>query len=265
MNAVKEWALLRSSVREYLRFKALAGAVALILIPPLLAFVWKLNASSIRYKPDVTYNFIAAFFVFGFILTLLSLIYTSGIVSREVEQKSIVYLLTRPIPRWRIALTRLAGGWAATCVTTWLSLLLLTVVVYGFDGLRSDAVLRDLLCIPVGAASYGCLFLMLGTLFERPLTYGLVFAFGWESWVPSFTGAYKKLSIMTYLRVLAPHETPTPPTIRPEAMDVLAVLNPTTITRSEAWVVLLVVIAVSLGVALLVFSKREYVPKENSV
>ncbi len=40
------------------------------------------------------------------------------------------------------------------------------------------------------------------------LLLGLLFAFGWEWWVPNIPGDFAKLSLMAYIRVLAPHPQP---------------------------------------------------------
>ena len=95
------------------------------------------------------------------------------------------------------------------------------------------------------------------------LLLGLLFAFGWESWVPSLPGDFSKVSLMAYLRVLAPH--PQPKSLSGgELQDVLASLNPQSISHGLAWVVLSCVIFAALAGAIVVFSEREYAPREDA-
>ena len=55
-------------------------------------------------------------------------IFGTGVVSREVEQKTIVYLLTRPVARWRILLMRYLAAVTAITLTVWLATGLLAVL-----------------------------------------------------------------------------------------------------------------------------------------
>jgi hypothetical protein len=127
--------------------------------------------------------------------------------------------------------------------------------------LGASQLARDLAVLPVGALAYGSLFLLLGTLLSRPLVYGLIFAFGWESWVPNLPGTFQRVSVMSYLRVLAPH--PHPSTGQSDLDALLAMLNPQTITEATAQRALAVIIIVALAAALYVFTKREYVPRDD--
>src|SRR5207248_6362188 len=48
---------------------------------------------------------------------LTALLYAAGVVSDEVEEQTLTYLLLRSMPRWAIYLTKLLATW---CVTTFL-------------------------------------------------------------------------------------------------------------------------------------------------
>ena len=76
------------------------------------------------------------------------------------------------------------------------------------DVLREARLLRDLAILPIGALAYGSLFVFLATFIRWALLLGLLFAFGWESWVPSLPGDFARISLMAYLRALAPHPQP---------------------------------------------------------
>jgi len=122
---------------------------------------------------------------------------------------------------------------------------------------------RDLLILPVGALAYGAICLLLATLFSRALIVGLFLAFGWESWVPMLPGNFKLVSVMTYIRALAPHARPETASV--DVMSVFTALNPESVPALLSWFVLA---AVSLGALVLaagVFSFREYSPKDDAM
>jgi ABC-2 type transport system permease protein len=248
--------LLRTALRDVVRPRRLTTAVVLALLPGAIGLLWRTLANKGDFVPGDAYNALAASLVFGFILTILSVIYGTGVVSQEIEQRTIVYLLTRPVPRWRILLAKFAGSTLAITLTVWVSAILLAVAVYGPGRAFTGPLARDLRILPVGALAYGSVFLLLATLLPRPLTFGLLFAFGWETWVPSLPGSFARLSIMSHLRALAPH-------VASEKSAFLDLFD-TDITPWQARLVLGLVIAIALLAALFVFSHREYAPREDT-
>lgn len=254
--------LFKYAVKDMLQPKKLVAALVLIAIPALLAALLRTIVPPDEYRPDVVYNLLTASLVFGFILVILSVVFGTGVISQEIEQKTIVYLLTRPVPRWRIVLSKFLAAVLATTLTTCVAAVLVAILTFGMGKLGDSRLGRDLAILPIGALAYGALFLLLATLLNRPLMYGLMFAFGWESWVPNMPGNFQKLSVMTYLRVLAPHPDATE---APRGItDLLAMLNPKTISEAYAWQVLIAVTIIVLAAALLIFTRNEYVPREDA-
>src|SRR5262249_55322354 len=97
----------------------------------------------------------------------------------------------------------------------------------------SISIPRDIGILSVGALAYGALFLLLATIMSKPLMTGLVFAFGWETWVPNMPGRFQYVSIMSYLRTLAPH--PQPPAETVDLIQFLSGMNHEVIATRTAW------------------------------
>ena len=254
-------ALVRNALKDLVRPKKVAAALVLVAAPALLALAWRAGDRH-RFDASVAYNALSAGLVFGFALVILSVVFGTGVISQEIEQKTIVYLLTRPLPRWRILFAKFAAAFLATTVTVWLATIALAVVCFGFDGVGHSRLGRDMLILPVGALAYSALFLLLATFINRALVVGLVFAFGWESWVPNMPGSFQRISLMTYLRVLAPHPKPEAETL--DISQVFSLLNPETISQRVAWEVLACVTAAALLLATIVFTSREYAPRDDA-
>lgn len=257
---MSELFLFRNALKDLLRPKRLVAAAVLAAVPLLIALIWRTAATN--FQPEAAYNNLATGLIFGFVLVILSVVFCTDIIAQEIEQKTIVYLLTRPVPRWRIVLAKFAAAVLVTTVTVWISSVLLALVTCGPGAMGTSRLGRDLLILPLGALAYGTLFLLLATVINRPLTYGLLFAFGWESWVPNMPGDFQKLSLMSYLRVLAPHPKP-----EADSVDIFQMLSSSasqTISSPFAWTVLSCVITVALCLSLYIFSTREYVPREDA-
>ena len=251
-------AIFSQALREYLRPKRVLPWLMLAGVCLLLAMVWKqLDRSA---EPLDQYASVSSMLVFR-LLALASAIFTTAIVSQEVEQKTIVYLLTRPVPRWRLLVTRYAASVIVVALLGVIAAVVTSFGAYGGNFLSNPLLGRDVLALVVGAMAYGALFLFVSLLFNRALIICVLFAFGWESSVPNLPGDLYRLSIFSYLQAIADHPTS-------GGNGALALLSGTAgengITRNMAFGIL-----GALVVGLLLFSSwwfthREYVPREDA-
>jgi ABC-type transport system involved in multi-copper enzyme maturation permease subunit len=147
-----------------------------------------------------------------FIVPVLGMFYGTALIADEVEDKTITFLFTRPIPRGAVLL----GKYLAYLVCTVLLIFPSMVLVYflivplggGSIGAAFPSLLADLGMVGLGLAAYGALFAAVGARLKRPLVIGLVFAFGWEPGVLLFPGYLKQLTIAYYVQALVPHAMP---------------------------------------------------------
>ena len=147
-----------------------------------------------------------------FIIPVLGVFYGTALIADEIEDKTITYLFTRPIPRSSVLL----GKYFAYVMCTALLILPSVVVVYflvvpiggGSIGAVFPLLIKDLGMLVVGLAAYGAVFALVGTRLKRPLVAGLVFAFGWEPAVLLFPGYLKRATVAYYLQALVTHEMP---------------------------------------------------------
>lgn len=254
--------LFRNALRDLVRPKRLTAAAVAAVFPAFVALVLRAAAPAGRFQPEAAFNSLEALLVYGFALVLLAVIFGTGVIAQEIEQHTITYLLTRPLPRWRIALMKFLAAVVGITVALWFSTALLALVAFGPSGLSPKYLGHDLAVLPLGALAYGSLFLLVATLFNRPLLWGLGYAFGLESWAANMPGDFQRLSLATYLRVLAPHPQPEGESI--ELTRFLSMLNSQNLTPTFSGRVLVGVIIVALGLALVIFSTREYVPREDT-
>jgi len=147
-----------------------------------------------------------------FVLPVLGVFYGTSLIADEVEDKTITYLFTRPIPRSAVLL----GKYLAYLVCTVLLVLPSVVIVYflvvplggGSVGREFPALASDLGMLILGLAAYGAVFALVGARMKRPIVFGLLFAFGWEHGVQLLPGYVKQATIVYYLQALIPHAMP---------------------------------------------------------
>jgi ABC-2 type transport system permease protein len=145
-----------------------------------------------------------------FVIPVLGVFYGTALMADEVEDKTITYLFTRPIPRGAV----LVGKYLAYVVCTSLVVLPSVMLVYFLlvpfreIGTSFGQLVTDLGLLGLGLAAYGAVFAFVGAFFKRPLIIGLVFVIFWEQVAMLLPGYMKRFTIAFYLQALVPHAMP---------------------------------------------------------
>jgi len=244
-------------------------------------------------SPIEAFLYPAFFMVLSVLVPLAAVITGSAVISEEVDDRTITYLLTRPISRASI----LVGRWLAAATV-------LAVLLAGSVGglklavesqapgwkkaeprtvtwtdrrgeTRTRTIDRDipaefLQAMPegelpeglfgamlaatlAGAAVYSALFAALGTFNRHPMIVGLGYAFAIEGFLANLPGTSQQLTVQFYLRSMLMSENPELWRLVAEAQ----LAEPDT-TRA-ALLALAIILAVSLALGSLVISRRQYV------
>ena len=196
-------------------------------------------------------------FFIRFSVPVLAVFYGTALIADEVEDKTLTYLFTRPIPRGSV----LVGKYLAYLVAT-LSVVLPSVVVVWLFIAPIGATLaesflslaKDLGMLVAGLAAYGGLFALGGARLKRPLMFGLLYVFGFETLVLALPGSFKQLTVAYYLQGLVPHAMPTDSTVSVIQSIFLRLPGLT-----ESLVGLVTIGGVSLWLAARTVTAREYV------
>jgi ABC-2 type transport system permease protein len=167
-----ESAIFGQAIREYLRIRRILPWIFLAGMCMFVGFYWaQLQEGA---SAEDAYSNVSSIFVYH-ILALASAIFTTAIISQEVEQKTIVYLLTRPVPRWKLIGIRYI---ASSLVVGAVGILCAVFASLGaYHTLGSNPLLtKDCLALVVGGFAYGALFLLISLLFNRAMIICLLFA-----------------------------------------------------------------------------------------
>ena len=128
------------------------------------------------------------------VLPLVALIIGTAAIGSEIEDGTAVYLMVKPIPRWRIAL---AKGLVAAGLTA--ALVVPAVVLTGFLlGDRTDpqtAIVGFSVACLVGGSAYAMAFMALSVFTSRALLLGLAYTLIWEGVLSGLLEGTKFLSI----------------------------------------------------------------------
>lgn len=191
--------------------------VLLALVPIVLAVIYRVgdpnrDPGSLR---DWTSSIFDAL-VSTTLVPLIALLFGTAALGSEIDDGTMIYILAKPLRRWRIIADKfaVAGGLAAL-----LSLLsTVPTVVISLAGV-SDAVpliLADSLAAIVGAFAYTAVFLTLSLLTGRALILGLGYVLIWEGAIANLLPGTRVLSIHQYIIGIAAlgdgREVPVPAT-----------------------------------------------------
>src|SRR4030095_2355840 len=187
-----------------------ALAVALRIVDSLHTSGFRVNGAQV--SGGTIFGMMIWLLYIRFIVPVLGIFYGTALSADEVDDKTITYLFTRPIPRSAVLL----GKYLAYLVCTVLLVLPSVVLVYflivptGGGGIAAafPSLVTDLGMLAVGLAAYGAVFALVGPRWKRPLVVGLVFAFGWEPAVLLFPGYLKRATVAYYMQALVTHEMP---------------------------------------------------------
>jgi len=137
-----------------------------------------------------------------FIVPALGVFYGTSLIADEVEEKTITYLFTRPIPRGAIVLGKYLAYIVCATAVVLPSAALVFMVMVPFPDMAPlfGSFARTLGVLALGLGAYGAVFLWAGVLFKRPLIGGLLFVFGWEQLAAILPGYMGRLTISHYLQ-----------------------------------------------------------------
>ncbi|WP_377270254.1 ABC transporter permease [Peterkaempfera sp. SMS 1(5)a] len=168
--------------------------VLLLVVPVLLLLLSVLVRASNGQDHDIAVDVLGTL-ALGTLVPLLGLIAGTGAISTEIDDGSIVYLLAKPQPRWKIIVTKLAVAIGCTTVFAALPTFLAGLILYGTtDGLAAGYGLGAL----VAGAAYSALFLLLGVATRHAVVVGLMYSLIWESLVGNFVHGARTLSIQQW-------------------------------------------------------------------
>ena len=179
----------------------------------------------------------------------------TAIIADEVEERTLTYLLVRPIPRPFFVLAKAIAGVVTVGFLLFISLGLtysVMVLDQGVSGWMADIpkLLRSGAVLFLGLMVYVPLFGFLGGILKRPVLAGLLLTFGWENSIAFFPGNVKLLTVVHYLHVLFP------PLQQTRLIDFILPTKQISLVTSIS--VLLVMVVVFSGLLISLLTVKEY-------
>jgi ABC-2 type transport system permease protein len=185
-----------------LTYRALLGrrrALILFVLPALLlliaAAVRAFNGADDQIAADVLGGFALATMV-----PLIGVIAGTGAIGPEIDDGSIVYLLSKPVKRPTIIFTKLIVAIAVTMVFSAVPTFVAGLIL---NGNGQQVAVAYTVAALVASIAYSALFLLLGTVSRHAVVIGLVYALVWEALFGSLISGAKTLSVQQWALAVA--------------------------------------------------------------
>lgn len=129
------------------------------------------------------------------VLPLIALIIGTSAIGSEIEDGTLVYLLVKPVPRWQVALAKLAVAAGLTAVLVVPPIVITGVLVGGFGSASLAVAFGYAVAAIIGGAAYAAAFATLGTITSRALVVGLAYTLLWEGVLAGLLEGTRFLSV----------------------------------------------------------------------
>ena len=167
----------------------------LALLPTVLAAIGsELGSGGQSYEKDFVNTVVDGLLVGG-IVPIVTMVLATTAFGHELEDRTLSYLMLRPLPRWQIALPKFLASIAVGGPLLVASGVVATVL--GLDlGLRAASAVA--FATLAGVVTYAAIFTWAGLLSSRALAFALVYVFLWEGLLSTFLGGVRYLSVRAY-------------------------------------------------------------------
>jgi ABC-2 type transport system permease protein len=187
------------TLRQLIGRKSSFLFLGLALLPLLIAVILRLSDTT-EDPERLAARMLMVNLIVTTVLPLTALFQGTSVLGDELEDGTIVHLLTKPIARWQILLPKIAAAWLVTSGYCVLSTLIAGAIA--FHGVTS-LVLGFTVAVLFGSLGYCAFFVLMSLITSRALISGLVYVFIWEGALTGIFQGLRYLSIRHYTLGLA--------------------------------------------------------------
>jgi len=141
------------------------------------------------------HDFITAQLFASLTLPLAALLLSTATLGDEIEDQTLVYLLLKPIPRWRVVVPKLLATMVGVVLPIATSGIVSSFLISGGDVSTSLATGAG---IALGAVAYCTVFCWAGLVSRQAIIFGIGYAFLWEAVVTNLFAGLRYVSVRQY-------------------------------------------------------------------
>jgi ABC-2 type transport system permease protein len=187
------------TVRALLNRRRTLLLVLLAALIVVVAALFRLSDPSPEQASRFTGRLLADFGM-GVLLPLVSVIVGTATIGSELDDGTIIYLLSKPIPRVRIGLVKLVVAWSVT-----VAIVAPAIGLAGLVGTAGDPGLAVAYAVAAafGALEYTAIFAALSLITSRALVVGLAYVVIWEGVIAGLFAGTRTVSVRQHALAVA--------------------------------------------------------------
>ncbi len=189
----------RLTLRSLLDGRRTLALALLALVPVIPAVVF---AAAGEIDPEVFWARLVQRLIIPTVAAFVAVVIGASALGDEREDGTILYLLSTPLSRLGLIVTKVLAAWTAAAV-----LVTPPALVAGIVALRGDAtagrILWPLAGMLAAVLAYCAVTAWLSTVSRRPVVIGVLYILLWEGSIATFAASADRLSIAAYGRVIA--------------------------------------------------------------
>lgn len=262
MNFTKAFRLIFSFfVKQELKAKRLKIFLALSAIPVAILIITKIYEISSPYS-GVTASEIFSKVMFTIYIQvmapILALLYGAMTINEEVDNKTLVFLTTAPIPRESVV-TGKYTAYSLIAIGIILTGLIVSFFTININHLGSITYTKEFFVLGgaliAAILAYMAFFTLIGSIMKKFVVLGFLYIFSWESFVHYLPGITQKFTIMHWIKSLLPKDAVA------EKKSILQFLMAQQEPSStfETLLVLSLIIIIGVVGAAIIFKNKEYI------
>ena len=128
-------------------------------------------------------------------MPLLALVFGTAALGSELEDGTAIYVMIKPLSRWRILLAKMAVGAGLTVALVLPATIATAVIIDGRNALTIPETMAYALVVSAGGVAYACAFVTLSAFTGRALIVGLCYVLLWEGVLAGLLEGTRYLSI----------------------------------------------------------------------
>lgn len=183
----------RVTLRSLMGRRRLALVVLLGALPSLVSVAYRLGDQN-TLPPEWTADTLLNGVIVTILLPLVALIFGTSALGNEVEDGTVIFLLSKPIPRAEVITAKLAATWLLTALFVVPAAAISgTIAIWGSS--EQGIITGFVIACALGALAYDSLFVMLSAFTTRALFIGLAYVFIWEGIANAIFSGTRYLSV----------------------------------------------------------------------
>jgi ABC-2 type transport system permease protein len=186
------------SLRQFIGGKAIRVVLLFTLLPALFALIYALETSGVtarEFIDDLFQEFVAPT-----VLPIATLILATNAIGNEIEDRTMAYLVLKPLSRARIILEKYLAVVVATTLLLWEGLLLtFLIAMRGDAGDNLDQLVALLVGGLAGVLAYAALFMCASLIVPRALLAGIIYSLLWETTFARFIPGVRLISVRHFV------------------------------------------------------------------